>query len=167
MNKAQAQALLAGTVTTAEQRYALRAIIAQDQEADDLERGPVTRKEAQALLDGITPGRWRVGKQRKIYAEGQPLPVGQALAQEREWKEATANARAIASLPDLLKAFIAQSEDNERLTDLLREADEVAWPEAVILVTHPDPERAAKAKSAFYEWREKTRATLKESDRHD
>jgi hypothetical protein len=53
----------------------------------------------------FTPGPWRTGRQRKIYAEGDELPVGQAIAKEREFAEATANARLIAAAPELFEAL--------------------------------------------------------------
>lgn len=48
----------------------------------------------------------------------------------------------------------------DEAVSLLREANERAWPEAVILVTHPDPERQEKAKTALYAWQDKVTAFL-------
>lgn len=47
----------------------------------------------------------------------------------------------------------------ERLRALLIEADS-AWAEAVILVTHTDPERQLLAKRRLFAWRDKVAEAL-------
>lgn len=49
----------------------------------------------------FTPGPWRTGRQRKVYAVDTPLAVAQAVAKERDYSEADANARLIAAAPDM------------------------------------------------------------------
>jgi hypothetical protein len=47
----------------------------------------------------------------------------------------------------------------ESLQDWLKEADS-AWCDAVILVTHPDPDRQWLAKQCLYAWRDKVKEAL-------
>ena len=68
----------------------------------------ITKEQAIALLGGMAPP-WKADTNCEVYSEADNASICMALTKD--------NARAIASLPDILKAYIAKCEDNERLTE--------------------------------------------------
>ena len=92
---------------------------------------PISREDVEALVAGTTPGPWAVRDQEDGCAYirvrgtrlGERFKVANALfvpPHAREVEEAVANARMIAAAPTIARAYIALSDENERLREALR-----------------------------------------------
>ena len=102
----------------------------------------ITKEQAIALLGGMAPP-WKADTNCEVYSEADNASICMALTKD--------NARAIASLPDILKALIASIEREERLTEVLGE---------IIDLDHHNMGPESRATTL-------ARATLKENARHD
>jgi hypothetical protein len=95
------------------------------------------RAEASRLLEQITPGEWRVGSSRDI--EANCVESNRTMDQDGDWQDGEstvafttydsphyrADMEAIAALPRLLRALLAEGPDPETITQLAARASKL------------------------------------------